>query len=400
MTGLWTRIEAELKADLPELVAIRQDIHRNPEYGFREVRTSALVARFLRECGIEVTEGIGGTGVIGTLRGRPGNRAIALRADMDALAINEATGLDYASQNEGLMHACGHDGHTTMLLGAARILARNPDFTGTVHFIFQPAEEGLGGAPAMLRDGLFETFPVDAVFGLHNKPGLPAGSFNTTPGPMLAAGDTFTVRFGGQGGHGGSGPHLSIDPTLAMAQFVNNLQTIIGRNVWAMDQAVVSVGHVSGGHYDSPNVIPASVVVRGTARSFSAPTRDLIERRLRELAAAAAAAFGTSLDINYERLFSPMVNDGDVTRRCLLTAARVAGADNVNGSVPRGMGSEDFAFMLEQVPGCFVFLGAGDGPALHSDHYDFNDLVLPQGVRYWVRLALDELGEEDCHKTA
>jgi amidohydrolase len=394
MTDPWTRIETEIEADTAELVALRRDLHRHPEYGFRETRTAGIVARFLRESGIEVTEGIGGTGVVGTLRGdRAGNRAIGLRADMDALAIVEATGLPHASVNEGFMHACGHDGHTAMLLGAARVLSRNRDFAGTVQFIFQPAEEGLGGAPAMLDDGLFERFPVDAVFGLHNKPGLPLGSLNTTPGPMLAAGDTFAVRFGGQGGHGGSGPHLSIDPTLAMAQFITNLQTIIGRDVWAMDQAVVSVGHVNGGSYESPNVIPVSVVVRGTARSFSAQTRDLIERRLRDLAAAAASAFGTTLDITYDRLFAPMVNDEAATARCLETARKIAGPEGVNGTVTRGMGSEDFSFMLEKVPGCFVFLGAGEGPALHSDRYDFNDLVLPQGVRYWARRVFDELGK-------
>ncbi|MEO3388675.1 amidohydrolase [Mesorhizobium sp. CAU 1741] len=384
-------IETHLAEALPRLVELRQDLHRNPEIGFKEVRTAGIVAERLRELGLEVSEGIGGTGVVGTLRSGTGNRVIGFRADMDALAMQEATGLPHASEIANMMHGCGHDGHTTMLLGAAEMLARNPVFSGTIHFIFQPAEEGLGGAPAMMRDGLFERFPVDAVYGLHNKPNLPEGSFNVAIGAMLAAADTFTVAFGGQGGHGGSGAHLSIDPTLAAAQFVTNLQAIVGRNVSPFDQGVISVGHISGGNYDAPNVIPSRVVVRGTVRSFSPATRDLLERRLNQVARAAADAFGTTLDVTYERLFPSLHNPPEATGRIVSALRDRFGAERVDDKATPGTGAEDFAYMLEQSTGCFFFLGAGNGPALHSDRYDFNDNILADGVRYWVTIAQEEL---------
>jgi hippurate hydrolase len=387
----WRKILADIDAVLPDVTALRRDVHRHPEIGFRETRTAALVAERLRAAGLEVHEGIGKTGVVATLRGRPGPRAVALRADMDALAITEAGERDHASCHPGLMHACGHDGHTAMLLGAALVLTRTPDFAGTVHFVFQPAEEGLGGAAAMLADGLLERFPVDAVFGLHNKPGLPHGSFHVTAGPILAASDTFTVHFGGNGGHGGSGPHLSIDPTLAAAQFVTNLQSVVGRNVASHDRAVLSVGHIAGGSHDAPNVIPTSVVVRGTARSFRPETRDLLERRLRELAEAAAAAFGTTLRIVYDRQYPATVNDPEATRRAAAVARAIVGEAKVDTALTPGMGAEDFSFVLERVPGCFMFLGQGEGPALHTAGYDFDDRLLPVGMRYWSRLALAEL---------
>jgi amidohydrolase len=265
--------EAHIADVLPSLVETRRDIHRNPEIGFKEVRTAAIVAKRLRELGLEVEEGIGGTGVVGTLRSGTGNRAIGFRADMDALAMNEATGLSHASQIPGMMHGCGHDGHTTMLLGAAEVLAKNPLFSGTIHFIFQPAEEGLGGAPAMMRDGLFDRFPCDAVYGLHNKPNLPENQYNVTIGAMLAAADMFTVEFGGQGGHGGSGAYMSIDPTMAAAQFVTNLQAIVGRNISPFDQGVISVGHIGAGSYDAPNVIPSKVVIRSMSSTTACSRR-------------------------------------------------------------------------------------------------------------------------------
>lgn len=384
-------IETHLAEILPALVETRRDLHRHPEIGFKEVRTAGIVAARLRELGLEVTEGIGGTGVVGTLRAGAGNRAIGFRADMDALAMTEATGLPHASQIQGMMHGCGHDGHTTMLLGAAEVLARNPVFSGTIHFIFQPAEEGLGGAPAMMRDGLFERFPVDAVYGLHNKPNLPENSFNVTIGAMLAAADTFTVAFGGQGGHGGSGAYMSVDPTMAAAQFVTNLQAIIGRNISPFDQGVISVGHIGGGNYDAPNVIPSRVVVRGTVRSFAPATRDLLERRLNEVARAAADAFNTTLEVDYDRLFPSLHNPPETTSRLVSALRERFGEERVDDKMVPVTGAEDFAYMMEQSTGSFFFIGAGKGPALHSDRYDFNDGLIADGVRYWVTVAQEEL---------
>lgn len=383
--------EAQIAEILPQLVETRRDIHRNPEIGFKEVRTAAIVAKRLRELGLEVEEGIGGTGVVGTLRAGDGNRAIGFRADMDALAMNEATGLPHASEIPGMMHGCGHDGHTTMLLGAAEVLAKNPFFSGTIHFIFQPAEEGLGGAPAMMRDGLFERFPCDAVYGLHNKPNLPENQYNVTIGAMLAAADMFTVEFGGQGGHGGSGAYMSIDPTMAAAQFVTNLQAIVGRNISPFDQGVISVGHIGGGSYDAPNVIPSKVVIRGTTRSFSPKTRDLIERRLNEVARAAADAFGTTLNVVYDRMFPSLHNPVESTSRIVNALRERFGHDRVDDKMMPVTGAEDFAYMLEQSTGCFFFIGAGDGPALHSDRYDFNDNLIADGLRYWITIAQEEL---------
>ena len=371
---------------------IRRDLHAHPEFGFEETRTAAIVAAYLRGCGLDVTEEIGGTGVVGTLRGRQGNRTIGFRADMDALKIVEDTGLPHASTSSGMMHACGHDGHTTMLLGAARILSRHRDFSGTIHFVFQPAEEGLGGAPAMMRDGLFTRFPMDVIFGLHNKPGFEVGTFHINPGPMLAAADTFTVRFKGQGGHGGSGAHLSVDTTMAAAQFITTLQAIIGRNVAATDAAVISVGHIAGGSAQAANVIPAEVTVIGTVRSHLPATRALLERRLREVAASAADCFGTELGIDYAHKFPPTINDAEVTARAIAVAGALTGAENVETTMRAGMGAEDFAYMMEKVPGAFMFIGNGHGAALHTNRYDFNDDIMPTGIQYWVRLAQTELG--------
>src|SRR6185312_1730562 len=301
-----------IKAFEPELVSIRHDIHQHPETGFEEVRTSALVAKKLKEWGIEVTEGIAKTGVVGTLKGRlPGQRAVALRADMDALDIKEKTGLPYSSVNENKMHACGHDGHTTMLLGAAKYLSEHPDFGGTVHFIFQPAEEGLGGGKVMVEEGLFERFPTDAVYGMHNKPGIPVGQFATRVGPMLAATDSWTITFHGTGGHGGSGPHLATDPTMPLAHFILGVQTIIGRNVPALETAVLSIGHISAGLPGVTNIIPSEVVVCGTARSYRPEIRDLLERRLKELATSVAEAYGCSAVVDFDRRYPPLVNHAE-----------------------------------------------------------------------------------------
>jgi hippurate hydrolase len=310
------RIDATIQAITPTLAAIRRDLHAHPETGFEEVRTAGIVAARLREWGLEVTEGVGRTGVVATLHGnRPGQRAIGLRADMDALNIQEETGLPYASVLPGKMHACGHDGHTAMLLGAAHTLAQHPDFAGTVRFIFQPAEEGIGGGLAMLEDGLLDRFPVENLYGMHNWPGLAVGKFATTTGAMMAAGDTWMVTLRGTGGHGGAGAHLATDVTVAQAQFVMAVQTIISRNVPALSAAVLSVGYIAGGAWGSPNVIPSELVIRGTARCFNEATRNLLERRLGELAATIAAAHGCTAELQYERIFSALVNDADCTAK-------------------------------------------------------------------------------------
>ncbi|MBP0492476.1 M20 aminoacylase family protein [Roseomonas indoligenes] len=388
---------AAIKALQPELTAIRRDIHAHPEMGMEEVRTSKLVADTLRGWGLEVTEGVGKFGVVATLKGRlPGQRAIGLRADMDALAIEEATGLPHASTTKGTMHACGHDGHTTMLLGAARHLSQNPDFGGTVQFIFQPAEEGRGGAKAMLADGLFERFPVDAVYGLHNEPGLPVGQFATRTGPALAAADRFTVTFRGTGGHGGAAAHLSTDVTVLQAQFVLALQTIVSRNIAAVDTAVVSVGAIHGGSMESLNVMPAELVLGGTARSYTPAVRDTIERRMGELAQALASAFGCSAEVSYRRGTSPLFNHAEQTEVAKAAAGALVGESAVEGNAPLVLGAEDFSQMLEARPGAFMFMGNGGGGAtsegLHTPNYDFNDEAIPYGVGYWVSVVEQELG--------
>jgi hippurate hydrolase len=381
----------------PDLAAIRRDIHAHPELGMEEERTAALVARELRSLGIEVTEGVGKRGVVGTIRGeRPGNRAVGLRADMDALQITEATGLPYASKHAGVMHACGHDGHTTMLLGAARWLSRHRDFAGTVHLIFQPAEEGRGGARAMLADGLFERFPCDAVYGLHNKPTLPAGRFAIRPGPALAAADRFTVTFCGTGGHGGSTPHLATDITIVQAYFVLALQTIVGRNVPAVEAAVLSVGSIRGGSPISPNVMPAELTLTGTARHYAPEVGDILERRIRELAQGLAAAHGATAEVEYRRGVPAVVNHEAQTKLAVEAAAALVGGASVGGHAPV-MGAEDFALMLQARPGAFMFIGSGAGhdgtsPNLHTPHFDFNDEIIPLGVAWWVGVVDKELG--------
>ncbi|MDB5382034.1 MAG: amidohydrolase [Rhodospirillales bacterium] len=382
----------------PELAAIRQDIHAHPELGMEEVRTSALVAEHLRGWGLDVTTGVGKLGVVATVRGtRPGQRVIGLRADMDALPIPEATGLPYASQNPGLMHACGHDGHTTMLLGAARYLSENRDFAGTVHLIFQPAEEGRGGAKAMLDDGLFDRFPCDAIYGLHNKPTIPAGQFSTRTGPALASADRFTVVFRGTGGHGGSAPHLASDITIVQAHFVLALQTIIGRNVAAVESAVLSVGAIIGGSLQGSNVMPAELTVTGTSRSYTPAVRNLLERRIAELAHGFAALHGATADVNYHRGVPPTVNHKEQTVVAVAAASALVGDTLVNPNAELVMGAEDFSLMLEARPGAFMFIGGGSGPEgkshnLHTPNFDFNDEIIPLGVAYWASVVEQELG--------
>jgi hippurate hydrolase len=388
----------ELKTYEAELIALRHDIHRHPEVGFEEERTAALVAEKLRGWGIEVAEGVGKTGVVGTLKGRlPGQRAIGLRADLDALNIQEVAGRDHGSTVAGKMHACGHDGHTTMLLGAARYLAAHPDFGGTVQFIFQPAEEGLGGGRLMVEEGLFDRFPADAVYGMHNMPGIAVGKFETRTGPMMAASDTWQVTFRGTGGHGGGGAHLATDATVPQAHFVLGLQTIIGRNVPALQTAVISVGHIAAGEWGAPNIIPAQVVVRGTARSFDPAISQLMERRMRELATALAAAHGCTAEVEYERRYPPLVTHAEQTVVAAAAAASLVGAENVDADAKPLTGSEDFSFMLNARPGGFVLIGNGmaaDGSFhnVHTPLYDFNDDILTLGAAYWVSLVGHELG--------
>jgi amidohydrolase len=381
-----------IRAYHDELAAIRRDIHAHPELGFEEHRTSDLVADRLAALGIEVHRGIGGTGVVGVLRrgnGSNSEASIGLRADMDALPITEATGLAYASTNTGRMHACGHDGHTTMLLGAARYLAEQGDFNGTVNFIFQPAEEGLGGASAMLEAGLFERFPCDSVFGMHNRPGLPVGQFAIRPGPMMAAGAFFDIHVKGRGAHGAR-PEESIDPVLAAAAIASALQSIVSRNVAPIDPAVVSVTCLqSGGAY---NVIPETALIRGTARSFKRETMQLIQDNMNRLATSVAAGFGATATVDFRFLFAPLVNDPAETAAIVTAAAAVAGEANVERNGPVVMGSEDFSFMLEARRGAYINIGNGETSApVHNDRYDFNDEAIPLGAALYATLAEQKL---------
>lgn len=390
---------AALRRYEPELVAIRRDIHRHPELGFKETRTAGLVASHLRHWGLAVTEGVAWTGVVATLTGaRGGGQAIALRADMDALPIQEATDLPYASTRPGLMHACGHDGHTAMLLGAARYLAEYNDFAGTVHFIFQPAEEGLGGGRLMVEEGLFERFPCSAVFGLHNEPGLPAGHFGIRAGPMLAAMSTWTARFSGTGGHGAR-PYRATDPTMAQAQFVLSLQSIIGRNVPPDEAAVLSVGHIAAGTANAPSNIPIDVRLCGTARTYKPEILEILDRRVAEIAAAAGAAHRCVAETSFHADYPPLVNGEAETARAASAAVTVVGKAAVDRDFPKIMAAEDFAFMLQHRPGAFMLIGNGrsaDGTFhhVHTPHYDFNDAILTTGVAYWVTLVLREFGAD------
>lgn len=390
-----------IKADrdfVDRMKRIRRDIHAHPETAFEEVRTGDLIAAHLEGLGMEVHRGLGKTGVVGTLKGRrPGQRVIGLRADMDALFIKEQTGLPYASKMPGKMHACGHDGHTTMLLGAAEKLAKDPDFSGTVHFIFQPAEEGLGGARVMIEDGLFELFPCDAVYGIHNDPRQPLGAVRTRVGGFLSAGDTWEVRFRGTGGHGAM-PQLGTDPTVPAGQFIASIGSAISRRVPSVESAVISVGHIAAGEYDSPNIIPSEVVIRGTARTYAPEIRDTVEHMIGALAEGAASPYGVESELLYTRRYPPVVNDADRVEMAARAAAATVGEAQVDTNVKPQGASEDFAFMLEKVPGAYVMIGNGDGPTaafVHTPKYDFNDDLIPIGVSYWLNLVQIELGLEE-----
>ncbi len=371
-----------------DLAAWRHEIHAHPETAFEERRTSEFVAKRLQEFGIEVHRGLAGTGVVGTLKGaQPGSRAIALRADMDALHIHEKNGTDYASKTPGKMHACGHDGHTAMLLGAARYLAETRNFAGTVHFVFQPAEENEGGGRVMVEDGLFEKFPVESVYGMHNWPGMPVGKFALRAGPMMASFDIFEITVKGKGTHAAL-PHLGIDPVIAAAQIATGLQTIASRNMHPLDSAVLSVTQIHGG--DTWNVIPDEVVLRGTTRSFKTEIQEAMEASIRRIADGVAAAMGASAAVLYERRYPPTVNSARETDIAASAAGEIVGDANVDRELQPTMGSEDFAFMLQAKPGAYLFIGNGarnNGAGLHNPHYDFNDEILPIGASYWARLV-------------
>jgi amidohydrolase len=370
-----------------ELTRWRHDIHAHPELGFEEERTSNFVAEQLARFGCEVHRQVGRTGVIGVLRQGNGPKSIGLRADMDALPIRETNRFDYRSQNDGRMHACGHDGHTTMLLGAARYLAETRGFDGTVNFIFQPAEEGLGGAKAMIEDKLFERFPSDIIFGMHNRPGLGIGKFAIRPGPMMAGGAYFDLTIEGRGAHAAR-PESGIDPVLIASHIATALQSIVARNVRPLDTAVLSVTQIHGG--DAYNVIPASAVMRGTARAFSRETLGLIETRMRKTAEGIATGMGATASLDFRMIFPPLVNNGDAAQFIADCATELVGDENVDRTGGLSMASEDFAYMLEQRPGAYIQIGNGDGEGgceVHNPGYDFNDEALMFGASLFARLV-------------
>lgn len=385
---------SELRVFQAELVEILQDIHSHPELSMQETRTSKLIADRLRDYNVTVTENVGRTGVIGTLKSiNPGDESIGLRADMDALALTEQTDLSYSSTNSGTMHACGHDGHVVMLLGAAKYLSQHRDsFRGTVYFIFQPGEEKLEGALAMINDKLFERFPVKAVYGLHNNAQGDTGKFYIRSGPMMAASDRWFVTFRGAGGHGGASPHLATDLTLVQAQFIVALHTIVSRNIASTDSAVISVGAIEGGSFNALNIMPAEVRIGGTARSFIKSVRDTIEQRVRELANGLATSFGCTAQVEYYRFGIPLVNHETQTNQAITAAESLVGKANVNGNATPLTAAEDFAYMLEEKQGAYVMLGNGsENGSVHSPTYVFNQECIPFGVGYWIKLVQLEL---------
>jgi hippurate hydrolase len=391
---------AEPEVDVEAMTVWRRAIHRHPELGFEEMQTSGLVARCLREWGYDVATGLAGTGLVGTLVFGRGPRRLGLRAEMDALPIQEATGLPWASQLAGKMHGCGHDGHTAMLLGAAQALARlhreGPPMDGTLHLIFQPAEElgGAGGAQRMIDEGLFERFPCDAVFAMHNLPGVPAGQFRFREGPFMASSDRATLRFEGRGGHGAL-PHLAADPTVAAAATVMALQSVVARNVDPLAAAVITVGRLEAG--TAYNVIPESAELELSVRALTPAVRELLERRIREVAQGQADSLGVRCTVDYRHGYPVLVNSAAETRLARDVAQQVFGAARVTDSAEPVCASEDFAYMLQRRPGSYLFIGNGDnghadgapaGPcSVHNPRYDFNDANLGPGARYWVALA-------------
>lgn len=379
-------------ADLAdEMTEWRQEMHKHPETAFEEVWTSAYIKERLDSFGMdEIHTGIAKTGIVAVLRGQgDSDRAIGIRADFDALDIFELNDLPYKSQNPGKMHACGHDGHTAMLLGAAKYMAETRNFDGTVYFIFQPAEENEGGGRVMVEGGLFERFPMEAVYGMHNSPGLPVGKISMGPGPMMAGYDIFEITIDGYGTHAAR-PHQGVDPVIVQAQIVMALQTIASRQTDAIDSVVLSITQVHGG--DTYNVIPQQVKLRGTVRSFKPEMQDLVEEKMNKLCAAIASAYDAKVDVHYERRYPPTVNDPTHTDFCAEIARGLVGEDNVATNARPVMGSEDFSFMLQEKPGCYIRMGNGEvggegGVVVHNPHYNFNDAALPWGASYWAEIA-------------
>jgi hippurate hydrolase len=381
-------------ANTPEIAALRRDIHAHPELCFQEVRTADVVAAKLTEWGIPIHRGMGTTGVVGIVKAGTSSRAIALRADMDALPMQEFNTFAHASKHAGKMHACGHDGHTAMLLAAAQHFARHRNFDGTVYLVFQPAEEGGGGAREMIKDGLFEQFPVEAVFGMHNWPGMAAGTFAVSAGPVMASSNEFKITIRGKGGHAAI-PHNAIDPVVVACQLVQGFQTIISRNVKPIDAGVISVTMINAG--EATNVIPDRCELQGTVRTFTVEVLDLIERRMREMSESLCAAFNTRVEFEFVRNYPPTINAHRETAFAKQVVGSIVGEDKVFTQEPT-MGAEDFSFMLQARPGCYFFIGNGDGDhrsmghgagpcTLHNPSYDFNDALLPLGATVWVRMA-------------
>ena len=374
-----------------DLMEVRRDLHAHPELGFEEHRTARLICDRLGALRIEHHAGVGRTGVVAVIPGRSdaSGRRVALRADMDALPMQEETGVAWRSRYDGRMHGCGHDGHTTMLLAAARYLSETRNFDGVAYLVFQPGEEGYAGAKAMIDDGLFERFPAERVFALHNWPALPAGRIGITPGPAMAAADRIEITIDGRGGHGAH-PHIAVDPVLVAGHIITAAQSIVSRNVSPLDTAVVSLCAMQAGNPGAMSVIPAHAKLVGTVRTFRTATQDLIERRLRELVGSIAAAFGAKAELRYERVYPPTINHDAEASFAAEVAEALVGRDNVVRNLEPSMGAEDFAFMLQAKPGAFARLGQGGaerGCFLHSSRYDFNDSVTPLGAGYLAALA-------------
>ena len=378
-----------LYAQADEFVAIRRDIHAEPELAFEEFRTSDLVAERLTSFGYTVHRGLGGTGVVGQLVRGDGKKRLGLRADMDALPIVEANTFGYASKRRGMMHACGHDGHTAMLLAAAKYLAASGRFSGTLNLIFQPAEEGAGGAKRMMDDGLFSQFPCDAVFAMHNTPGIPQGVFSLRPGPTMASSDRVVITLNGVGGHGAI-PHRASDPVVAASSIVMALQTVVARNIDPQQMAVVTVGVLQAG--TACNIIPQSAKLELSVRALDRSVRDLLETRIRAIVSAQAESFGVKAEIDYQRGYPVTVNTQGEAEFACAVARDLVGNERVNWNAPAVTGSEDFAFMLEAVPGCYLFIGNGDGATpgacmVHNPAYNFNDDNIAVGSAFWVALT-------------
>ena len=372
---------------LPEIAAMRRDIHAHPELAFDEYRTADVAAAYLEKLGLEVHRGIAKTGVIAKLKVGNGPRAIGLRADMDALPLDEMNDFEHRSTNPKRMHACGHDGHTAMLLGAAAALSKTRNFDGTVYFIFQPAEEHYGGGRVMVEEGVFQRFPMEMVFGLHNWPGIPVGHFGVTEGPVMAATDRFDIKIIGRGGHAAI-PQQAADVVVAGSALVQGMQTLVSRNTDPLSAAVVSVTRFNAGFAD--NILPETAVLGGTARSLTPEIRAALEAGIRRICAGIESTYGVRIELQYELGYPPTINAAAPTAICRDVAREVVGDDAVKINLPPSMGAEDFAYMCEAVPGCYVWLGNGFGPGgclLHSPHYDFNDAVIETGIRYWMRLA-------------